>query len=205
LIRITRDNLPYLVQLAISMIKIQIHSPICGLNAKWWGIRLGNNCRFNGLPIFRRYPKSMIHVGNFCRFNSASNSVHGGISRPCILWTLSSGAKISIGDGCGFSGTVISANCEIKLGNNVRCGTNTRIMDSDMHTDDIRSGVDKPVYIEDDVWLGANTMVMKGVTVGTGTLVGAGSLVVKSLPSHVIAAGVPAKVIRSIDGNKYTQ
>jgi len=108
-------------------------------------------------------------------------------------------AKIKIGDGCGFSGTVINAQCEIRIGQGVRCGTNTKIMDSDYHTDDNRVSDPEPVVIEDGVWIGMNVIVLKGVTIGQGTLVGANSLVNKSLPANVIATGNPARVIRQLE------
>ena len=139
-------------------------------------------------------------IGNGCSFNSASNAHQGGIARPCILWTLSKNAKLLIGDNCGFSGTVINAEYEIRIGKGVRCGTNTQIMDSDMHSNDERVGSAEAVVIEDDVWLGMNVLVLKGVTIGEGTLVGANSLVNKSLPAHCIVAGTPARVIRRLSG-----
>jgi acetyltransferase-like isoleucine patch superfamily enzyme len=55
-----------------------------------------------------------------------------------------------------------------------------------------------PIVIEDDVWLGANVMVLKGVTIGARSIIGAGSVVTKSIPSDCIAAGTPAKVIKSL-------
>jgi acetyltransferase-like isoleucine patch superfamily enzyme len=56
-----------------------------------------------------------------------------------------------------------------------------------------------PVVIEDDVFIGMNCVVLKGVTIGRGSVVGAGSVVCKSLPSYIIAAGNPARVIRELD------
>ena len=107
-------------------------------------------------------------------------------------------AKIIIGDRCGFSGTVVGAFKSITIGNNVRCGANTLITDSDWHLDDPRSGIPKDVIIEDNVWLGVNSVVMKGVTIGANTVIGANSVVTKSIPANVVAAGNPCKVIRSL-------
>ncbi len=55
------------------------------------------------------------------------------------------------------------------------------------------------IVIEDDVWLGLNVSVMDGVTIGKGTIIGAGSVVTKDIPPYVIAAGVPARIIRKRD------
>lgn len=78
-------------------------------------------------------------------------------------------------------------------------GANVTIMDSDQHTDDPRAGKDKPVRIEDNVWIGGGVTILKGVTIGRNSLIGAGSVVVKSIPENVIAAGNPCKVIRPLD------
>jgi acetyltransferase-like isoleucine patch superfamily enzyme len=126
----------------------------------------------------------------------ASNLI--GVNRPCIIATLAPGAEIEVGPGCGLSGTVISAAQRITLGEDVRCGANTFITDTDWHTNDPRVGPDAPVIIEDNVWLGVNVTVLKGVNIGKNTVVGAGSLVTKSLPENVVAAGMPARVIREL-------
>ena len=194
--KISRDNLPHLIWCLNRSLRANIDSFIVRLIACWWGVSLGKKCVFRGLPIIRRLPGSQIIIGDGCIFSSASDANQGGISRPCILWTLGESAQILIGSGCGFSGTVINAQCEIRLGQGVRCGTNTQIMDSDMHTDDKRVSGAEPVMIQDGVWLGMNSVVLKGVTIGKGTLVSANSLVNKSLPANVLAAGIPARVIR---------
>lgn len=59
--------------------------------------------------------------------------------------------------------------------------------------------VTRPTRIEDRVWLGAHVVVLKGVTIGTGSVVGAGSVVTKSLPAHCVAIGSPARVVRTLD------
>lgn len=168
--------------------------------AKWWGVQLGRNTVFQGRCHFRRYPGTTITIGNNCTFLSTPTSNLIGINRPCMVSTLHAGdkASIRIGDHCGFSGTVIGAFKSIKLGNHVRCGANTLITDSDWHLDDPRSGTPAEVVIEDNVWLGANSIVLKGVTIGANTVIGANSVVTKSIPANVIAAGNPCKVIKQI-------
>lgn len=63
---------------------------------------------------------------------------------------------------------------------------------------DQRNKKSKPIVIEDDVWLGTNSIVLKGVTIGARTIIGAGSVVTKDIPADCIAAGNPCKVIRKI-------
>lgn len=63
-------------------------------------------------------------------------------------------------------------------------------------------GYGKPIVIEDNVWLGAGSIVGPGVTIGENTVVGANSVVMKSLPANVVAAGAPARVIRSLEDEK---
>jgi acetyltransferase-like isoleucine patch superfamily enzyme len=166
------------------------------LFARWWGVSLGDNCSFHGHAFFRRHPRSTIRIGANCIFNSLSDSNLIGVNRPCIISTLAEGARITIGSGCGFSGTIISSAIRIAIEDNVRCGANTIITDTDWHTDDPRSGTNAPITIEKNVWLGANVTVLKGVTIGKNTMVGTGSLVIRSLPPNVIATGSPAKTIR---------
>ncbi len=155
---------------------------------------------FWGLMKFQKQRISKIRIGNNCRFRSGKTSNLIGINRPCIISTLgNSSPELTIGDNCGFSGTVIGCFLKIKLGNNVRCGANTLITDSDWHLDDPRAGAPKPIIIEDNVWLGVNAVVLKGVTIGENSVIGANSVVVKDIPANVIAAGNPCKVIKQIN------
>ncbi len=200
--RLSRDSLPHLVECLVRIVTIRFHSLFGTISAWWWGVELGDQCSFNGHPRFRRHPGSSISVGTRCKFNSSPLSNYIGINRPCILATLKEGANIEIGSNSGFSGTVIGCAKEIVIGDHVMCGANTLITDTDWHSDDPRSGPDKPVRIENGVWLGVNVTVLKGVTIGENTLVAAGSVVVDSLPANVVAGGVPAKVLKQIDTNK---
>lgn len=77
-------------------------------------------------------------------------------------------------------------------------GANVLIMDGDSHQDDPRAGEDNPIVIEDNVWIGANVTIMKGVTIGKNSLIGTGSIVTKSIPENVVAAGNPCKVLRPL-------
>lgn len=168
------------------------------ISVYWWGVSIGKDCSFRGKAVWRMLPNTRIKVGSHCIFNSNHRSNTIGVYTPCMFSTIKEGAHIEIGDGCGFSGTVIGSALSITLGNNVRCGANTLITDSDWHFDDPRVGKDKPIIIGDNVWLGYGVKVLKGVHIGENSLIGACSVVTKDIPANVIAAGNPCKVIRKI-------
>lgn len=89
------------------------------------GINIGTKVSFVGFPLFRRAPQSIISIGKNCGFRSSASSNLIGVNRRCMISTMLPGATIIIGDGCGFSGTVIAAFESVKIGNHVRCGANT--------------------------------------------------------------------------------
>jgi acetyltransferase-like isoleucine patch superfamily enzyme len=94
----------------------------------------------------------------------------------------------------------------ITIGKNCLIAANCQIMDNsghDLSFDDVANrinttGVSSPVTIGDDVWIGANCIILPGVTIGQGSVVSAGSVVTKDIPSMVIAGGIPARVLRSV-------
>jgi acetyltransferase-like isoleucine patch superfamily enzyme len=169
-----------------------------------WGVELGGNTSFFGLMKFHREPLSKIIIGNGCTFRSYYFSNLIGINHPCIISTHSELAEIRIGNNCGFSGTVIGAKQSIVFGDHVICGANSVISDFDWHSlDPYDRGNPKkiktaPILICNNVWLGMNTIVLKGVTIGENSVIGANSVVTKSIPANVIAGGNPAKVIGNI-------
>jgi acetyltransferase-like isoleucine patch superfamily enzyme len=174
-----------------------LYAKLLKFNYQLQGVEFGNKTMFYGKPHIRILTNTQIKIGNNCRFRSSHTSNLIGINRPCILSTHGGNHnKILIGNNCGFSGTVIGAFTQITIGNNVKCGANTLITDSDWHQEDPRSGPPKPIVIGDNVWLGVNAVVLKGVTIGENTVIGANSLVVKDIPANVIAAGNPCKVIK---------
>ena len=169
------------------------------ISAYFWNVKMGSGLIFYGRIHFLKQKTSQIIIGDNCTFRSSKTSNWIGVDRPCMISTQGvNNAVVQIGDNCGFSGTVIGAFLSITLGNNVRCGANTLITDSDWHLDDPRVGQPKPVFINDNVWLGVNSVVLKGVTIGKNSVIGANSVVVSDIPENVIAAGNPCKVIRSL-------
>lgn len=116
-------------------------------------------------------------------------------------------ARISIGDGTWINNgfTAIAEHCSIEIGKRVLIGTNVEIFDSDFHgihiADREKSKPEwgKSVVIEDDVFIGSSVRVMKGVTIGKGSVIANSSVVVKNIPAGVVAGGNPARVIKVIN------
>lgn len=189
------DKMVYYFDILLSLINEKSCNLIMMIRCKIRGINIKAGYKFYGLTTFKKYLNSEINIGMNCRFRSYATSNLIGINRPCIISTNMKNAEICIGDNCGFSGTVIGCFKKITLGDNVRCGANTLITDSDWHLDDSRVGGPQSVYIHDNVWLGVNTVVLKGVTIGKNSVIGANSLVTKDIPENVIAAGNPCKVL----------
>ncbi len=125
--------------------------------------------------------------------------------RPIALSVMSSEATLTIGQGAFLNwGVDIGLACKVVIGANALIGDDVVIYDSDWHTID---GTDQdvpkaPTYIGRGVWLGARSMVLRGVSIGDNSVIAASSVVTYSLPDHVLAAGAPAKVIRKIQRSR---
>lgn len=117
-------------------------------------------------------------------------------------------ASITIGNNVGISGACIWAHKNIIIGNNVKIGGDSIIIDSDCHSLDFlkRRGkqdqkykISKEIIIKDDVLIGTRCIILKGVTIGEKSIIGAGSIVVKDIPSNCIAAGNPCRVLKYLN------
>lgn len=105
----------------------------------------------------------------------------------------------------GLHNTVIGP---VQIGSYVNIAQNTTISGLNHNFADVTRRIDeqgvstKPIIIEDDVWIGANAMILQGVTIGTHSVVAAGSIVNRDIPPYSICAGTPAKVIKQYDFDK---
>jgi len=116
---------------------------------------------------------------------------------------VSYGYNVSFGDDVFVNvGFTLVDDIEVRIGSRVMIAPNVTISVTGhpVHPE-LRSGMSQfsaPVTIEDDVWLGAHVVVLPGVTIGAGSIVGAGSVVTKDVPPGVVVGGVPARVLRAI-------
>ena len=112
---------------------------------------------------------------------------------------------IRLGDYCLICpGVRISSALEILVGDSCMVASNAYITDSDWHDiyNRIAPGKAAPVKIENNVWIGDSAIICKGVTIGENSIVGAGAVVVHSIPANSIAAGNPARVVKTLDPNQ---
>jgi maltose O-acetyltransferase len=119
---------------------------------------------------------------------------------PSLLTTFA-GGRLEIGDRTSVNyGADFAATGLIRIGADCRIGTHVMIMDNDFHEvhDRARMPQPKPVIIGANVWVGNRSIVLPGVTIGSGSVIGAGSVVMTDIPENVLAMGNPARVIRKL-------
>ena len=140
-----------------------------------------------------------ISIGNYAHIVAASDKKIRLTTWPAK----GTSASISIGDYCLLSpGTRISAARQIRIGHSCMLAANCSISDSDWHGIYNRTRpfrCTEPVTLGDNVWLGENVIVCKGVSIGDNSVIGAGAVVTRSIPANSVAAGNPARVVKSIN------
>lgn len=167
------------------------------------GITYGTGLTTLGTMFIRGTGK--ITIGNHVRITSCreTNPIGGDIKT--ILFAKGQ-SEITIGDYSGLSNAAIVALEKIEIGNHVFIGGNCKIYDHDFHSikfeeriQDNDPGVKSaPIMIKDGAFIGAHSIILKGVTIGEKSVVGAGSVVTRSIPDGEIWAGNPAKFIRKV-------
>jgi acetyltransferase-like isoleucine patch superfamily enzyme len=159
-----------------------------------------------GIPIVDVWIGSRFTIGdNFLMNNGNFNAI--GRQQPCCFIVQRNGVLI-IGDNVGISDSALVCYKSITIGNNVTIGGNVVIYDTDFHSlkkehrrsmaIDMKNTECVPVTIENNAFIGAHSTILKGVTIGEGSIVGACSVVTKSIPKNEIWAGNPAKFIKNI-------
>ena len=175
--------------------------------AALFGVEVGRGVTACGPVILGRWPGSRIRIGAGCGLVSSSRRATAStLYAPVRFRTYAPTARIDLAEGVQLSGTSITArSCVISIGKDTMVGPNCVITDSDFHAHwpaETRHLVpafdlDRGVRIGANVWIGMGCLILKGVTVGDGSIVAAGSVVVRDVPPRSVVAGVPAKVVKA--------
>ena len=168
----------------------------------------GINCesvRSFGTPVIYKALNAKCYIGKFITMNNGHKFNPIGRNSPCYIIINDKGI-LKIGNNVGMSSTAIVCEEKVSIGNNVLLGGNVCIYDTDFHAlnhihrtsllTDKEHKKTSPVVVEDNVFIGAHSTILKGVNIGKNSIIGACSVVTKSVPQNQIWAGNPAKFIR---------
>jgi serine acetyltransferase len=170
------------------------------LYVKARGGEIGRDVILNGFPAIRRKGSGKLIIGDGVTLNTArwANSLNtAGSMNLCV----ENGATLEFKRGCGISASQIIANVGIEIGEDALIGAGCLLCDSDMHEVPLASGKPiamAPIHIGARAFIGAHCIILKGVTIGDGAVVGAGSVVTRDIPPGVVASGNPAKVVKQL-------
>ena len=171
--------------------QIYVANTLCSLRKAYWrlqGMRIGRDVRFSSLDI--TWPHK-VSLGNRC---SLEHGIYLNAAGP-----YSEGISIELGEGC-FIGT----GCEFNITSRVTIGkcsliaAGTRFIDHNHGTVcetcmKEQPDISAPIRVGDDVWIGANSIILRGVTIGDGAIVAAGSVVTRSVAAYTVGAGCPSR------------
>ena len=183
----------------------QLPSLLWLLELKIRGLQISSPVRLFGHPICSRYPGSVISLGSHVTLDSSARANPLGGSSPCVLRTMTSTARLTLGDRVGLSSSIIVAGNSIEISEDTILGAGSMVLDNDFHVSGHGfswlteySKNSKPVKIGRGCFIGARSIILKGVTLGDRVVIGAGSVVTKDIPAYSVAAGNPARIVRTI-------
>lgn len=161
------------------------------INTIWYSLRYRNRFKSNLIQDWTNVhikvsSKGSIAIGKRLKARGQDN-------------ILVESGNMRIGDYCFFNYNV-SITCieKIEIGSHVQIANNVVIVDHN-HNYGTRGFSCNPVYIADNVWIGANSVILPGVSIGKGAVIAAGSVINKDVPEYSLAAGVPGKIIKKYE------
>jgi acetyltransferase-like isoleucine patch superfamily enzyme len=182
-----------------------IYTPLAKIAFFLNGVKINKGLRVYGIIKVYITRRGIVNIGNNLSINSGFRHNIIGRQQKCIFWVE---GELTIGNNVGISSAAIICNHKITIGNNVLLGGNTVIYDTDFHSLDPQqrgvAGLDRlnakkaPVVIGNNVFIGAHTTILKGVTIGENSIIGACSVVTKNIPDNEIWAGNPAKFVKKV-------
>jgi acetyltransferase-like isoleucine patch superfamily enzyme len=169
------------------------------------GFSVGRQPRIWGRFKLMMFAESRVVIGDHLHMVSSPDRSGITLFSRCSFTTYP-GAEIRIGNRVGVNGTTISSKKLVQIGDGTMIAPNVIIVDSDFHAQwppDARLisstvDTDREVIIGSNVWIGMNSVILKGTTIGDNSIIGASSLVGGDIPANVIAGGNPARVLRAL-------
>ena len=165
----------------------------------------------HGIPYVMIARGGTCAIGNNFRMNNGLLGNPIGRPQKCVFF-VDHGATLNIGNHVGMSSTAIVVHKKITIGNYVTIGGGVCIYDTNFHSLDpthrVNPALDRQfekklsVFIEDNVFIGAHTTILKGVTIGKNSIIGACSVVTRNIPANEIWAGNPAKFLKKLSDVK---
>ncbi len=137
--------------------------------------------------------------------NVLLNSYPGGELYSTGIHAYLKDSMVKIGSYCDLQGTVIHCREKVTIGSYCMFGPGVKIIDNNSHRISIdrdermKAPIGKAININDNVWVGTNSLILKGVTIGENAIVAAHSVVTKDIPKNTLFAGNPAKLIKHLD------
>lgn len=181
-------------------------SAIGRVRLRWLGADVASDVTFFGQPIVSLAKGATLRIDARVVVVSIPHATALGVRAPTVLRCLTPGSRIEIGERTGISGAAICAAVSVSIGRNCNIGADCMIFDTDFHNrvpERRREApewekISRPVVICDDVFLGARVIVCKGVTIGHGAIVAAGSVVTRDVAPLTVWGGAPARQIGEI-------
>ena len=186
-------------------LRIKLYPHINRMILRMHGVALAENVQIPGKVFWKIGGGGKIALGRDFYFTSGEgvNPIAGNTQGAVYV---EDGARLTIGDNVGLSSTRLWVHDSVTIGDNVKIGACVLITDTDAHPMDYMARrttnegtKSAPIVIEDDAWIGAHSVVLKGVTIGARSIIGAGSVVTRSIPADCVAAGNPCRVIRRLN------
>ena len=176
----------------------------------WWLLK-GNNVLFkdyrtSGIPYIMVAMGGKFIIGKNFAMNNGIKGNPMGCYQKCTFF-VDRNAELIIGNNVGISQAALICHKYISVGDDVKIGGGVCIYDTDFHSlnpeirksnDDLKMRIEKPVIIENSVFIGTQSIILKGVTIGKNSIIGAGSVVTQNVPANQIWAGNPARFIKNI-------
>ena len=167
-------------------------------------ISIDGRVQIKKTPIVDIRAGARLNIGSNVTLNSNNQSYHVSLFAPVKLFARIPGASIEIGDNTRIHGSCIHAQSSVSIGRNCLIAGNCQIIDGSGHELAPGTRLDvslraQPIVIEDNVWLGTGVIILPGTTIGSGSVISAGSVVKGTVEKDCLMMGNPAKVVKRLD------